>query len=57
MRMPWTPSDQSSGDDAGSKLVRRVTAHSSEGSSRAEMGLKRVSSKALEMESQFGICA
>jgi hypothetical protein len=41
------PRDQSVGVDAGSKFVRRVTAHSREGSSREDMGLKRVSSKAL----------
>lgn len=43
---------QARGCEAGSKFVRRVTAHSSVGSSRVVMGWKRVSSKALE--SQLG---
>lgn len=38
---------QSSGSGMGSKCVRSVTPHSRVGSSRVEMGLKRVSSKAL----------
>jgi hypothetical protein len=45
------PSVQSSGVAAGSKFVRRVTAQERVGSSRAEMGLKRVSSKALDTKS------
>jgi len=41
--------DQSIGEEAGSKFVRRVTAQERVGSSRAEIGLKRVSSKALRI--------
>jgi hypothetical protein len=40
--------DQSMGSATDSKFVRRVTPHSRVGSSRREMGLKRVSSRALE---------
>lgn len=42
------PTVQSSGSAAGVKAVRRVTAVDSEGSSEREMGVKRVSSKALD---------
>lgn len=52
IRRPWVPMVQARGCEAGSKFVRRVTAHSSVGSSRVVMGWKRVSSKALE--SQLG---
>lgn len=47
MRRPWVPITQSRGVEAGVKLSRKVTVTDKEGSSEAEMGGKRVSSKAL----------
>lgn len=53
--MPCFPKSQSRGFDAVSKFVRRVMPQSNVGSSRREMGEKRVSSRALGGE--VSICA